>query len=104
MSPRICVLLLVALVCVSLVASPALGRPRSGAAGRRGRHHQGESLKRPHEFLDGVDMERFTRDFEQASYKHSRKSSGEPGSFSVGAGIYDVTGQIAEIGLMSQQR
>lgn len=82
-------LLLAAAVCVLSV---------SGKYQRR-YHHQGESLKKPGEFLDGVNEARFREAFE-TSYKNTRKSEGTPGNYSVGAGIADVTGQIAEIGFM----
>lgn len=60
---------------------------------------QGQSLKHPSQFLNGVNQERFKNVFEE-SYKKTRRDSNTPGSYLVGAGIADVMGQVAEIGFM----
>ena len=94
------VLLLVALVSACFVAltcaKPAAPVHKSMHHAHT-YHHQGMSLKEPEEWLADVDMERFTRDFEAATPK---PTAGTPGAYEVGAGIWDVTGQIAEIGFM----
>ena len=98
--------LLACVCCSSLSVAARGGRAHSAAAPAsrhvRPHHIQGESLAKPEDMLNGVDMDRFMHDFAAAaeSKLHTRKSSGVAGQYSVGAGIYDVTGQIAEIGFM----
>lgn len=104
MSRRITrVLAITLLVCVCM-ATLSLARSLRGKKSSHSQpsvnHHQGESLAAPEDWLKEVDMDRFTTEFEALADMKPRKSSGVAGSYSVGAGIYDVTGQIAEIGFM----
>jgi neutral ceramidase len=85
---------LVLLVLGSLVADAK--RPNVGS--RRRHHHQGESLAKPTDFMRGVLEERFKS--KHADSIPELRQHGAAGQYNVGAGIYDVTGQIAEIGFM----
>lgn len=93
MLPR-CLRVLLVAACVTLACGSSLVSAR-----RRVHHHQGESLKSPSDYLEGVDQERF-RDAFATSYAKTQKSDLTPGAYSVGVGIGDVTAQIAEIGFM----
>lgn len=101
MSPRLTLFLLVCLLlCGSLCdARRPLPGHRYKRPHSRIHHHQGETLAKPEEFLDGVDLERFQDVFEE-SYAKTTRDADQPGQYLVGAGIGDVTGQVAEIGFM----
>lgn len=90
--------LVLLLACSSFLSVHAV---KSRARSHRRWHVQGETLADPEHFLAGVDPTRFR--FPQSASGpafEGLRSSGAPGSFEVGAGIYDVTGQVAEIGFM----
>lgn len=105
---RLPLLLLLALACASLL--PALSAMPAGMSHARA-YRQGESMKAPSEYLDGVDPEpdarfrdllaaHFTQRQQKGPRAKIRLSGAAPGNYSVGVGIADVTGQVTEVGFM----
>lgn len=65
-------------------------------------HHQGESLSAPEDFLSRLDLSHFSRadELEKLASSSTRAGGSLSGNYSVGCGIADVTGQVAEVGFM----
>jgi len=104
-------LALASLVVLATVEKPT-PRPQDSEHGdavlpKRRYFHQGETdgIVRLHDEInnhieDDVDFASFQPYFPRSTYSERRSTPGKPGSYNVGAGIADVTGEIAEIGFM----